>query len=108
MTADPMGRGAELLCTLAGPVAGGLTVLLWRWYPELAVAGLVQTVFNLLPVPPLDGFGILTQIFKLYRYPWYWTVSKNGFLILMLLILFDVTDLVLGPVTGFFYDLLLY
>lgn len=47
------GRGA--VCALAGPAAGALTVLAWRWFPELAVAGLLQTGFNLLPVYPLDG-----------------------------------------------------
>lgn len=51
----PMGPGAELVCALAGPVAGGCTLLLWRWFPEAAVAGLLQTVFNLLPIYPLDG-----------------------------------------------------
>lgn len=52
---DPMEPGQELLCALAGPAAGALTVLAWRWFPELALAGLVQTIFNLLPVYPLDG-----------------------------------------------------
>ncbi len=52
---DPMTPGREALCALAGPMAGALTVLAWRVFPEPAVAGLVQTVFNLLPVYPLDG-----------------------------------------------------
>ena len=69
---------------------------------------LALMAFNLLPVPPLDGFGILTQIFDLQKYDWYWTIYKNGFAILMLLILFDITDMVIGPVTSFFYNLLLF
>ncbi len=36
-------------------------------------------IFNLIPVPPLDGFGIITQIFDLQRYSWYHTVYHNGF-----------------------------
>ena len=52
---DPMEPGRELICTLAGPAAGALTILAWRCFPELALAGAVQTVFNLLPVFPLDG-----------------------------------------------------
>lgn len=73
----------------------------------LFMINLVLMAFNLLPVPPLDGFGILTQIFNLEKYDWYWTIYKNGFAILMLLILFDITDMVIGPVSSFFYDMLL-
>ncbi len=51
----PMEPGKETLCALAGPAAGAMTVLAWRWFPELALAGLVQTSFNLLPIYPLDG-----------------------------------------------------
>lgn len=51
----PMEPGAELLCALAGPVAGGLVCLAWRWVPEAAVMALFQTAFNLLPIFPLDG-----------------------------------------------------
>lgn len=52
---DPMEPGREALCALAGPAAGALTLLAWRVFPELALAGLVQTAFNLLPIYPLDG-----------------------------------------------------
>lgn len=52
---EPMEPGRELVCALAGPGLGAVTILAWRAFPELAAAGLVQTVFNLLPLPPLDG-----------------------------------------------------
>ncbi len=74
----------------------------------LFMINLVLMAFNLLPVPPLDGFGILTQIFNLEKYDWYWKYYRHGFAVLMLLILFDITDMVIGPVSGFFYDLLLF
>jgi len=57
----------------------------------------VLMVFNLLPVPPLDGFGIITQIFNLEKYSWYWKIYDKGFIILLILILFNVTSLVLTP-----------
>lgn len=68
---------------------------------------IVLMIFNLLPVPPLDGFGILTQIFNLQQYPWYYTLYHNGFFILMILIIFNVTDWIISPCSSFFYRLLL-
>ena len=59
---DPMEPGKETLCALAGPAAGALTILAWRVFPELALAGLGQTVFNLLPVYPLDGGRVMRNI----------------------------------------------
>ena len=53
--AVPMEPGREALCALAGPGLGAMTILAWRVFPELALAGLVQTAFNLLPIYPLDG-----------------------------------------------------
>ena len=45
----------ELICALAGPL-GGLVLLLWiRWIPRVAICALVQSIYNLLPVYPLDG-----------------------------------------------------
>jgi len=44
-----------MICALAGPAAGGLVLLFFRWLPKTAVCALVQTLFNLLPVYPLDG-----------------------------------------------------
>ena len=58
----PMPPGKAALCALAGPGAGALTIFAWRFFPELALAGLVQTVFNLLPIYPLDGGQVVRNI----------------------------------------------
>lgn len=51
----PLTQREELCCALAGPLAGGMLCLFWRWFPEAAVCAGVQTAFNLIPVYPLDG-----------------------------------------------------
>lgn len=61
----PMEPGQEAICAMAGPVFGALTILWWRTFPELALAGLVQTVFNLLPVYPLDGGRVLRNLCRI-------------------------------------------
>lgn len=53
--AAPMSPGRTAICALAGPAAGALTILARHRFPELALAGLIQTLFNLLPLPWLDG-----------------------------------------------------
>ena len=71
--AAPLSAGRELVCILAGPAAGALTIFSWRAFPELAIAGLVQTAFNLLPLPHLDGGRAMRNICcKLRRFGVQW------------------------------------
>lgn len=51
----PMDNGQELACALAGPLAGLTLCALWKWLPSLSIWALTQSVFNLLPIYPLDG-----------------------------------------------------
>lgn len=51
----PMEPGQELLCALAGPVSGLMVCLFRRWIPTCALFALAQSLFNLLPLWPLDG-----------------------------------------------------
>ena len=55
ITTEFRNRSQEVLCALAGPAAGCLTVLAAPVFPRLAVCALLQSVYNLLPVYPLDG-----------------------------------------------------
>ncbi len=71
---------------------------------NVVLINIVLMVFNLLPVPPLDGFGLLTQLFDLRRMSWYDTVYQNGFIILMALLIFDVVDRILTPAVLFIYQ----
>ena len=66
-------------------------IFLWIVYINV-----ILMVFNLLPIPPLDGFSIVTEIFNLRRYDWYYTVYNNGLIILLALILFGVVGMFLS------------
>ncbi len=54
-------------------------------------------VFNLIPCPPLDGWNIVTQIFRLDRYRWWYKVYQYGQWILLILIFANITDYILMP-----------
>lgn len=47
--------GQELLCALSGPMGGLFLVSFVRIFPEMALVALGQSLFNLLPIYPLDG-----------------------------------------------------
>ena len=50
-----MGTGREAICALAGPVGGLLLLFFAKWMPRLSVCAAVQSIYNLLPIYPLDG-----------------------------------------------------
>lgn len=74
---------------------------------NIVLINLVLMIFNLIPVPPLDGFNVITQIFRLERFDWYYPLYQNGMFILLALILFNVTDMILNPAISWVYNLLL-
>lgn len=75
-------------------------------FVQMAVINLVLMIFNLIPVPPLDGFGILTQIFNLRKYSWYDVVYNNGMWILLALIIFNVTGMIISPAVNSIWSML--
>ena len=68
---------------------------------------IVLMIFNLLPIPPLDGFGVATEIFDLRKKDWYYQVYNNGFMILLVLMIFNITDKILVPAVNFVYGIVL-
>ncbi len=80
--------------------------ILYQIFLNVVGINVVLMVFNLLPVPPLDGFGIVTNLFHLEKYSWYEQYYQWGYFILIFLVLLGVVSAVLGPVTGFILTLL--
>jgi len=124
-------RRDEILVSLAGVVTNFLIALITSFIIKACMAhmsvsfydgigqhilqiliyvfavNIMLMVFNLIPVPPLDGFGILTQIFNLEKYDWYWNFYHKGGIILMFLLIFGVTSTIINPCYEFFVRLLL-
>ena len=55
--------GQSALCSFAGPFGGLLLTCIHR-FPRLALCAFVQSLYNLLPVYPLDGGRILDSLAK--------------------------------------------
>ncbi len=64
---EPLKEVDEMICALAGPLTGLLLCLFWRWIPRVAIWAMVQSVFNLLPIYPMDGGRALQAMVKLCR-----------------------------------------
>ena len=64
-----MPQGLQMTaCALAGPIGGLLLLFLLRLTPRLALCGLIQSLYNLLPLCHLDGgralYGLLTALLQ--------------------------------------------
>ena len=64
---------------------------------------LALMIFNLLPIPPLDGSRIFTQFLPL---EWQYNLERYGFFILIAIIIFPPTQELLFQIIYFVYNLL--
>jgi len=103
-----------LLVSLAGPGSNIVLALLGAiLYNLFAVSGyfgyflfmlvsinVYLAIFNLIPVPPLDGSKILVGLLPRHLHKYIYQLEAYGPIILILLILTNVTSKILVPVAG--------
>ena len=91
----------------SGAAASDLVYNIYLILFYIVSINVVLMIFNLIPCPPLDGWGIITQIFRLDRFSWWYKVYQYGTWILLALIVFNVTDLILTPLVSMIVGILL-
>ena len=96
-----------MLKAFSGPAGSDLVYNIYLIIFYIVSINIVLMVFNLIPCPPLDGWGIITQIFRLDRYSWWYKVYQYGTWILLALIVFNVTDLIITPLVSLILGVLL-
>ncbi|WP_066502289.1 site-2 protease family protein [Abyssisolibacter fermentans] len=121
----------DILVSLAGPVMNFLmaivfmiimklstylpdSILMSSIYPTIwqvlsytVFINIVLMVFNLIPIPPLDGSHVLFGILNLKDTEFYYQLQSKGTLILLALIIFDVIEKIMTPPILFIYNNLL-
>ncbi len=81
---------------LARPLEGLTLVLLF-----MALINISLAIFNLIPIPPLDGSGILAGLLSARQAAAYERLRPYGFLILILLMYSGFLTLIFSPVHRF-------
>ena len=62
---DNLTPAQQIISILVGPMAGALLVFLVRWTPKLALCGVIQSAFNMLPLSMLDGGQVIHAFLRL-------------------------------------------
>lgn len=83
----------------------GIQVLLFIFF-YFIIINIYLAIFNLIPIPPLDGSGIIESVLKgeaLYNYQ---KIKPYGFIILLFIIYLGVLDVIANPIISFVLNIL--
>jgi len=86
-------------------VGSGLPILLLIFL-YLIIINIYLVIFNLIPIPPLDGSGILEGMLKGNAYYQYQKLKPYGFIILLVIIYTGVLDVIANPIINIVLNIL--
>lgn len=72
---------------------------------QVVLINLVLGIFNLIPIPPLDGSKVLAGIISDRYLPALFSLERYGFLLILLFLMFGLLDLIIFPLLKLFLQL---
>ena len=117
-------RRDNMLVAAAGPLSNllvaALGILLFRlftgWLVQnpvpaqflltVVIINVYLAAFNLIPIPPLDGSGVLEGLLPARWLRSYWQLRPYGFIILIVLLYLNVIDWIARPILGLVFFLI--
>ncbi|MBX4191293.1 MAG: site-2 protease family protein [Candidatus Doudnabacteria bacterium] len=118
-------RKGLILISIVGPLTNfmlaAIAALVVRYMSNLSDTGLVLlgqvilvnivlSVFNMIPIPPLDGSKVLAGILGYINRDWMHTfleLERYGFILVIVMIMTGVSGMILRPAVEFMYKILL-
>ena len=102
-----LATAAMLLLRILSPVLyGEVGNTLLQLILPLITVNLVLAIFNLIPIPPLDGSKILAGILPDSAYGVMNSIERYGALFLLIFVLSDAANAILGPAVSAVYSFL--
>ena len=120
-------RRDDAIVSIAGPLANFLTAflfvglmkltdiflpynlssqILWELLRSTVSINLVLMIFNLIPIPPLDGHHILGSIGGAKVWNFYYKYYEHLRFAMLLLIVFRGVGVIIGPIINYLYGFL--
>lgn len=83
-----------------------IVVILLYVFLRLITINILLVIFNLLPIPPLDGSGILEGLLKGEALYYYNKIKPYGPLIMLLIIFTPIFQMIANPILSFVFNIL--
>jgi len=89
----------HILNLIAPPTNIGLYILHW-FFLNIAELNLLLAIFNLVPIPPLDGSKVFSLLLPRELANAYLSLSSIGFILILFLLMFHAGPYSLGSIIG--------
>lgn len=102
ITIDTINQSLSALFYKSGAIPG-LAGLISLLLISLILINLILAIFNLIPIPPLDGSGIIEGFLRGEMLNLYLQIKPYGFVILIALIYFKLINYIFSPIIRLFF-----
>ncbi len=86
-------------------IGGAASVTLITFMLDTAILSIGLGVFNLIPIPPLDGSKVLAALLPDKQYRFLMRHERKGMILIMLLVIFGALGGVMGTAISWLFDL---